>query len=63
MPVLTRRLKKKGRAEVKDQDETLPVQGCRLGDAKGPYLPVRKQVISKVDWPVSRSRGARELSI
>ena len=49
--------------EAKDQDETSAAQGCRLGNAKGPSLLVRTQVISKVDWPASHSRGAREWSI
>jgi len=47
--------KDKGGVKAQDQEETLIVQGCRLGDAKGSLLPAKEQVISKVDWPVSRS--------
>jgi len=49
--------------QIQFQAEASVVSGRRPGDAKGPPIPAREQVIPQVDWSFQSDRGPWEWSI
>jgi len=49
--------------QVQLEAEASPVPGRRPGDAEGPPLSAREQVVPQVDWSFQSDRGPCEWSI
>ena len=56
-------LEEKGGVQIQLQAETSTVSGPRPGDAEGPLVPAREQVVPQVNWSFKSDKGPWEWSI